>query len=513
MKQILLSLALVFSFSFNSYGQLADGSIAPDFTTTDVNGNTHRLYEYLDAGYTVILDISATWCGPCWNYHQGGTFEEIWEAHGPAGQPGVSPNTTDDVVILWFEGDGGTALSELTDSDLGNWLQPDPNGEPVKFPICNDDNIAELYELPYWPIIYTICPSRVLTESGQASAAQHYDNLGDCPVAVEGTNASLISFDGSLAPNGCETSASGNVSVTVQNLGTEVLTGFTVEVVENGNTVASEDFSGSLDVYELTTVDFGNLTISSTDYEIVITSTDDNANDNTISQTLSFAGETNQMVTVSMLTDSYASEIYLEITDQNGDVVWFEGNEAIAGNYATGSEAAPADQTSPLVNSTQYDWEVQLSSTGCYTLTVGDYFGDGLFASQWGGTDGNWSLKDNNGTLINQMSSPEVFLGTDIASVLNSQPSSIDAIIALELSVYPNPISSAATLELTLNEKSTVSMEIVNVLGKVVSANIYKLNAGNNKVNFNVNNIENGIYFVHLNINGLTTTKKITVTK
>ena len=513
MKHILLTLAIVLSINTGSFAQLADGSIAPDFTTTDVNGNTHRLYEYLDAGYTVILDISATWCGPCWNYHQGGTFEEIWEAHGPAGEPGVSPNTTDDVVILWFEGDGGTALSELTNSDLGNWLQPDPNGEPVNFPICNDDNIAALYELPYWPIIYTICPSRVLTESGQASAAQHYANLGDCPVAVEGTNASLLSFDGSLAPNGCETSASGNVSVTVQNLGTEVLTSFTAEVIENGNTIASEDFNGSLDVYELTTVDFGNLTISSTDYEIVITSTDDNSNDNMIYQTLSFAGETNQMVTVSMLTDGYASETYLEITDQNGNVVWFEGNEAIAGNYATGSEAAPADQTSPLVNSTQYDWEVQLSSTGCYTLTVGDYFGDGLFASQWGGTDGNWSLKDNNGTVINQMSSPEVFLGTDVANVLNGQPSSIDAINALELSVYPNPIASAATLELTLNEKSTVNMEIVNVLGEVVSANIYNLNAGNNKVNFNVNNIESGIYFVQLNINGLTTTKKITVTK
>ena len=97
--------------------------------------------------------------------------------------------------------------------------------------------------------------------------------------------------------------------------------------------------------------------------------------------------------------------------------------------------------------------------------------------------------------------------------MLNGQPSSIDAINALELSVYPNPIASAATLELTLNEKSTVNMEIVNVLGEVVSANIYNLNAGNNKVNFNVNNIESGIYFVQLNINGLTTTKKITVTK
>ena len=93
------------SFTFNASAQLANGSIAPDFSTVDMNGNEHRLYDYLDQGYTVILDISATWCGPCWNYHSGGTFEEVWAAHGPAGQPGVSPNTTDDVMILWIEGD------------------------------------------------------------------------------------------------------------------------------------------------------------------------------------------------------------------------------------------------------------------------------------------------------------------------------------------------------------------------------------------------------------------------
>ena len=136
--------AILFTFSsLFSYSQLPDGSIAPNFITTDVNGNEHELYNYLDQGYTVILDISATWCGPCWNYHSGGTFEEIWAAHGPAGQPGVSPNTTDDVMILWFEGDAGTAESELENSALGNWLEPD--GEVVHFPIINDDNIAGMY--------------------------------------------------------------------------------------------------------------------------------------------------------------------------------------------------------------------------------------------------------------------------------------------------------------------------------------------------------------------------------
>ena len=45
------ALALILSISSIATAQLPDGSVAPDFTTTDVNGNTHRLYDYLDEGY------------------------------------------------------------------------------------------------------------------------------------------------------------------------------------------------------------------------------------------------------------------------------------------------------------------------------------------------------------------------------------------------------------------------------------------------------------------------------
>ena len=103
MKKILLSAILCSTlFASKSIAQLPDGSIAPDFTTTDVNGNTHNLYDYLDQGYSVVMDISATWCGPCWNYHTGGALEDLWANHGPAGEPGVLASTTDDVVVLWL---------------------------------------------------------------------------------------------------------------------------------------------------------------------------------------------------------------------------------------------------------------------------------------------------------------------------------------------------------------------------------------------------------------------------
>jgi serine/threonine protein kinase HipA of HipAB toxin-antitoxin module len=40
-----------------SSAQLPDGSIAPDFTATDIDGVEHNLYDLLDEGKKVILEF------------------------------------------------------------------------------------------------------------------------------------------------------------------------------------------------------------------------------------------------------------------------------------------------------------------------------------------------------------------------------------------------------------------------------------------------------------------------
>ena len=97
MKRILL-IALFACLSISSsFAQLPNSSIAPDWTLTDLNGTTHNMYSYLDSGYTVFIDFSAVWCGPCWSYHNSGALENLYIDHGPAGYPNVSPTTTNDV--------------------------------------------------------------------------------------------------------------------------------------------------------------------------------------------------------------------------------------------------------------------------------------------------------------------------------------------------------------------------------------------------------------------------------
>ena len=65
MKHFLLTFLVSIVFFTSGYSQLPSGTIAPAFTVTDLDGNTHDLYSYLNNGVSVVIDVSATWCGPC----------------------------------------------------------------------------------------------------------------------------------------------------------------------------------------------------------------------------------------------------------------------------------------------------------------------------------------------------------------------------------------------------------------------------------------------------------------
>lgn len=178
MKQLYALLLLLVGFSVNPlYAQLPNGATAPDWTLTDIEGNSHHLYEYLDQGKMVIIEFSATWCGPCWNYMLSGALETIWEEHGPNGD-----NT---VMIFYIEADQSTDMDDLlglTPESQGNWV------EAIPFPIIDlqaGQNVDNQYQIAYYPTLYATCSDRLIYEAGQIPATAWATWIQSCSLEAE----------------------------------------------------------------------------------------------------------------------------------------------------------------------------------------------------------------------------------------------------------------------------------------------------------------------------------------
>lgn len=84
----------------------------------------------------------------------------------------------------------------------------------------------------------------------------------------------------------------------------------------------------------------------------------------------------------------------------------------------------------------------------------------------------------------------------------------------LTANVYPNPVSTTATIDYILSSTQNVSVKIFDMAGRMV-ANVFegKQEAGEQSVKFDVSSLENGIYFYQLNAGELSATNKIVVKK
>ena len=66
MKHVLIILSIfIFTDSSAQYGMLNGTGYAPNITVVDLNGVTHDVYEYLDSGYVVVLELVSASCATC----------------------------------------------------------------------------------------------------------------------------------------------------------------------------------------------------------------------------------------------------------------------------------------------------------------------------------------------------------------------------------------------------------------------------------------------------------------
>lgn len=487
----------VTAFISTAWAQLPNGSTAPDFTMTDINGESHNLQSYLDQGMSVILNFSAVWCGPCFAYKEEGVLNDIYNAFGP--------NGTGDIMVLSFE----------TQDDLGiealNGEGPGTVGDfvsGVNYPII--DNASNLYWSSYMqagaesgpvPLIYTICPDGILTETGQATLQSHVSTatLG-CGVVVDEAAASA-NYSGDETNCG---SGTWDAKADLVNLGALPVTSATFEVDFNGNT-NTVNWSGNLGGGGTVTADLGSYQDAG-NFEAVLTQINGEPRNTSFSAVIQGSTNSTNMVVVNITPDCWPEESSWEIRNESGGIV---ESQALAGETA-GQEST---------------WIVELPNLGCYTFHMLDTYGDGLNGCQWTGDNcsicGQVKVYSYDGTqqvstildLEGAANDGDVAYTERIAPFeVTSTATQVDELSAdFGINVFPNPTSGKFQLEFVLYEATDVTLEIRNTLGQIVHLDrIGASMAGQNLVEINMDGYESGLYTLVLSLNDQVVTSRIT---
>ncbi len=290
MKKIFILLTTLFIVnSMLIKAQLPNGDLAPNWTLKDINGTNYTLYNYLDQGKRVIIDFSAVWCGPCWSYHSSGALKDVYNQYGPNG----TVNQT--MMVFFIEGDAGT-IAQLYGGtgSQGNWVQgtPYPIIATCPPPDGNGTQISTTYNIKYFPTVYTVCPDRTIYESGQKTASQHYSFANTTCAPLTTTNNDVKAFK-LTTPNFVYCNGSFSPTLVIQNYGNTNLTSCVINVMVDGNTVQSLQWTGNLARYEVANINLNTISgLSNGEHTISVeisnpnNTNDENPANNTISKTV-----------------------------------------------------------------------------------------------------------------------------------------------------------------------------------------------------------------------------------
>jgi hypothetical protein len=176
-------------------------------------------------------------------------------------------------------------------------------------------------------------------------------------------------------------------------------------------------------------------------------------------------------VRLHLVPDDYGSETTWTFSDENGTLY--------SGGPYTNDNSDPIDEV------------FTLSSTGCYTFTINDSFGDGICCA-WG--DGSYELRTDDDTLI--FSGGE-FGDSEVTSINVSSLSVDDFTLGHTISLYPNPTNTVLNIKVTDNNLPE-TYTIHNMLGQTIMSKQINSHAD---LSIDSSTLSNGMYFIKISNN------------
>ena len=544
---LIAAMALAFS-AMETKAQLADGSTAPNFTFTDMNGVSQDLYTYLNSGKSVVIDISATWCGPCWSYHNSKALENFYTQKGPSG--------TNEAMVIFVEGDNATTNADMNGTGgntQGNWVAGTP------YPMCNPTNAQGLstfntgYAIGYFPTMYLICTDKKTKKVDQYSTAQLISALATCPPPTP-TQAIDAGIPSIISPNGQACGSSFAPVVTLRNFGINALTSCTINFKVDNNTNQTFSWTGNLASTASINVTLPNVTTTAGTHSFTCSTSNPNAgtdgntsNDQKIS---TFTATTSTMSTplVEGIENATFPPAGWMVTNPDGGVTWARTTAAKktgtasmwVNGFAYTSNGEVDEFTSTPVNlsmvstptlsfqvayqlqtnpSSSPNWSDTLQvriSTDCgvtwatlynkcstaLTTTTPTYSSSSFVptASQWRlETVSLGSYASATSALIKFRHSNdyENNMYIDDINITGGANSTDNIDLSSYVSVFPNPSSGDVFVNISANNLGDVNVKLTNILGETISES--KANASTDRnVKLDLTNQPNGVYLVEV---------------
>ena len=486
------------------HAQLPDGTIAPDFTVTDLNGTTHNLYEKLDAGKIVILDIFATWCGPCWSYSEKNSLEKIWQKYGPLG--------TDEVFIFYIESDPGTTIEDI--EGTGNYTFGDYTAN-INFPIFSTSSINTLYNQINYPTVYMICPNKRTTEIGQitlSEAADLFDNSCSVPTGVD--NGELLFLESNLIPF-CKDEYY-TPAFRFQNVGTNDILNARFDLSINGQ-IIEEDFlwEGFIQPFETTKINFPSINLfadQDKNINVLLKKVNEELDSTPLNNSV-FGKKPSpkaftEKINVEIKTDAFGYEVYWEIRNKNGVAIAKGGNDLVEPGQSKPPNVLQGNPNGYYHSDTLYTHQVELPYMGCYEFYIIDDYKDGV-CCKYG--DGFFRLKDQNGKVVLE--------GGESFSILYQDFERTTSLVATNevtntssVNIFPNPASTFLNVQIQKTQQGKGNISIYNNLGQLVSPPSTFLHSQKTSLQtIDPSTLTPGIYLLRLQLDNEFSTHKFVV--
>lgn len=490
-------LSFLLALAVRISAQLPQGTVAPDFIAQDINGQPWHLYELLDQGKIVVLEISATWCPPCWAYHNGHAMQEFFETHGPEGD--------NKVQVLFVEGDPATntdclyGLSGCNNFSPGNWVTG------TTYPYIDDAAISDSFKVSYFPTIFIICPNKKVYEVGQLSADDLWEKASDCPISSGVNNAGIFDYHAGTGLREICDELYVKPSFSLINLGSAPLTAATFNLQWNNNMVQTKQWNGNLPLYGEAVVAFDSLllntpgTLKTTLASVNYSSGDDDFSNNVQNDDFTIVSDFNTpQIILKIRTDNYGTETYWEIRDDGGNVVHHGGNSNVGPNgggiYGNVTPGPGSYGDNVLINKM-----LTLPGDGCYSILFVDAYGDGM-CCEYG--NGYYKLYNGNNPAVPILTGGE-FGETDHRGFRVATPTgtSVPSNGLDNLQLSPVPASDLLRIEFSLAEPTTVSAKVFNSIGQIVyQFPARPLTATEHTWPLPVDDWPNGTYFIRFQV-------------